>query len=148
MVHVTRLLKAVFFVLYFILSQGCRFVPYTFSETSRHRWYLWIQKLLSRVWRLDSAPYLSVAEGWRVLPKFRESVSQWVRVCDMSLLGETFRHSFFTGLYMILIHLFLMVFTGNKHIANPDALLVVGPGGSPNTYEPRKIPPTFPYIDC
>ena len=22
--------------------QGCRFVPYTFSETIRHRWYLWI----------------------------------------------------------------------------------------------------------
>ena len=25
-----------------ILSQSSRFVPYTFSETIRHRWYLWI----------------------------------------------------------------------------------------------------------
>ncbi len=24
------------------LQQGCRFVPSTFSETIRHRWYLWI----------------------------------------------------------------------------------------------------------
>ncbi len=32
--------------------QGCRFVPCTFSETIRHRWYLGIQILvLSRVWR-------------------------------------------------------------------------------------------------
>ncbi len=24
-----------------ILKRGCRFVPYTFSDTSRHRWFFW-----------------------------------------------------------------------------------------------------------
>ncbi len=36
-----------------IHSQGCRFVPYTFSETSRHRWYQKGSKYwcFTRVWR-------------------------------------------------------------------------------------------------
>ncbi len=36
-------------------EQGCRFVPYTFSETIRHRW---LNIGETRVWRLDSGPNL------------------------------------------------------------------------------------------
>ena len=42
------------------LIRGCRFVPYTFSDSIRHRWYQagsrywWVP----RVWRLDSGPNL------------------------------------------------------------------------------------------
>ena len=39
--------KSLFFT---TIWQGCRFVPYTSSETIRHRWYLWIYILVSRVW--------------------------------------------------------------------------------------------------
>ena len=44
-----------------ILIRSCRFVPYTFSETSRHTWFFrgikksWWNRL---VWRLDSGPNL------------------------------------------------------------------------------------------
>ena len=38
-----------------VVSQGCRFVPDTFSETIRHRWYQAGSKYwcFTRVWQLD-----------------------------------------------------------------------------------------------
>ncbi len=51
-----------------VWNRGCRFVPSTFSETIRHRWYQKGSKYwwFTRVWRLDSGTNL---QPWKLIMK-------------------------------------------------------------------------------
>ena len=51
-----------------VWNRGCRFVPSTFSETIRHRWYQKGSKYwwFIRVWRLDSGTNL---QPWKLIMK-------------------------------------------------------------------------------
>ena len=77
-----------FLVIYRLQFQGCRFVPYTFSETIRHRWYQARSKYwcFTRLWRLDSGPNLQrVSVEIQLLNRSRSF---------LAYLGQTPQNSF------------------------------------------------------